>query len=422
MDFSPIPEILDEIREGRMVILVDDPDRENEGDLAIAAEKVTPEAINFMVTHGRGLVCLAMSPQLVNALELPMQLDSENRNTSQLETAFTVSIDAREGVTTGISAQDRAKTILTAIREDCRRSDLVVPGHVFPLRSREGGVLVRAGQTEGVVDLARLSRLKPAGVICEILNENGTMARVPELEKFAHKYGLKMCCISDLIKYRLVQKHELLVERLPRVSLPTRYGNFDLYLYKSLVDNQHHVVLCRNLPIIKNGEVQAIEEPVLVRVHSECLTGDIFHSSRCDCGQQKDESLRLIAKEKRGAFLYMRQEGRGIGLENKIRAYHLQEQGLDTVEANERLGFKPDERHYGTGAQILFDLGITKMRLLTNNPKKYSSLEGYGLEIFDRIPLQFTPTEQNRRYLLAKKEKLGHFLELDNKEANCKRP
>ena len=406
MSFCSISEALEELRQGRMIVLVDDAYRENEGDLMMAAEKVTPQAINFMATHGRGLICLAMSPEKVDRLNLqPMSA----RNTSKFGTAFTVSIEASRGVTTGISAQDRAHTIQVAIREDCTPDDLATPGHVFPLRAREGGVLVRAGQTEGAVDLARMAGLTPAGVICEVMNPDGTMSRLPDLEKFCAAHGLKLCSVEDIIKYR--RQRERLIEKRVGVRMPTAFGVFDLYLYRSLVDEYLHLALCiGNIkPKGEGGVIQ--EDPVLVRVHSECLTGDIFGSLRCDCGGQLRRALQMIGKEGRGVLLYMRQEGRGIGLENKLHAYRLQDGGMDTVEANEELGFKPDERDYGIGAQILKDLGIIKMRLMTNNPRKYTALAGYGLEIVERVTIEMNPTDQNEAYLKTKKEKLGHWLD-----------
>ncbi len=403
-DFAPIPEILEEIRAGRMVILVDDESRENEGDLVMAAEKVTPEAINFMTRHGRGLVCLTLTPEKCAALDLhPMAPE----NSSRYGTAFTVTIDAARGITTGISAPDRARTILTAVDDRCTAADLARPGHVHPIRAREGGVLVRAGHTEGSVDLARLAGLKPAGVICEIMNDDGTMARLPDLLEFARRHGLKVATIAQLIEYR--RRKERLIERVVAVRLPTRFGDFRLHLYKSRVDEYLHVALCKgSVGEEKDGEIVVQEEPVLVRVHSECLTGDVFHSLRCECGEQLEAALGMIERAGRGVLLYIRQEGRGIGLINKLRAYRLQDEGHDTVEANAQLGLPADLREYGTGAQILYDLGVRKMRLLTNNPKKVHSIAGYGLEIVEQLPIEMPPNEHNRRYLRAKRDKLGH--------------
>jgi 3,4-dihydroxy 2-butanone 4-phosphate synthase/GTP cyclohydrolase II len=396
--FNTIDEAIEELREGRMIILVDDEDRENEGDLCIAAEKITPEAVNFMAIHGRGLICLSLTSARVDALNLPMMADD---NTSTFGTAFTVSIEARKGVSTGISVHDRARTIVTAINPKTNPEDLARPGHVFPLRARPGGVLQRAGQTEGSVDLARLAGLNPSGVICEIMNEDGTMSRVPELMKFAKKHGLKIVTVKDLINYRL--QKELLVHRTADVHLPTGYGTFRAIAYSNEVDNNLHLALVKG--DIKPGD------KVLVRVHSECLTGDVFGSRRCDCGEQLHKAMRKISKAGKGVVLYMRQEGRGIGLENKLRAYELQDSGLDTVEANIKLGFKADLRDYGIGAQILVDLGVRDMRLITNNPKKIVGLEGYDLRVVERVPLETPPNEKNIGYLKAKKKKLGHMLD-----------
>ncbi|HEY9422014.1 MAG TPA: bifunctional 3,4-dihydroxy-2-butanone-4-phosphate synthase/GTP cyclohydrolase II [Thermoanaerobaculia bacterium] len=397
--FAPIEEAIEAFRRGEIVIIVDDEDRENEGDFAIAAEKVTPAAVNFMAKHGRGLICLAMTEERCRALDLHLMVED---NTSTFGTAFTISIEARGKVTTGISAADRAATILTAIDPATRPEDLLRPGHVFPLRARKGGVLKRAGQTEASVDLAALGGLNPAGVICEIMNDDGTMARVPDLTKVAAEHGLLMITVSDLISYRL--RNETLVRKVASPKLPTIYGDFQINAYRSDVTGDENVALVM-------GEIDP-EEPVLVRVHSQCLTGDIFGSCRCDCGPQLESALENIAAEGRGVLLYLLQEGRGIGLMNKLRAYELQEEGHDTVEANERLGFRPDQRDYGIGAQILRDLGVRKMRLMTNNPSKYIALHGYGLEIVERVPLEVPPTDSSRAYLRTKREKLGHLLKL----------
>jgi 3,4-dihydroxy 2-butanone 4-phosphate synthase/GTP cyclohydrolase II len=396
--FNTIDEAIEELQKGRMIILVDDEDRENEGDLCMAAEKVTPEAINFMAKYGRGLICLSLTPERVEALKLPMMTDE---NSSPYGTAFTISIEAKRGVTTGISAHDRAKTILTAIDPKTKPEDLARPGHVFPLRARPGGVLQRVGHTEGSVDLARLAGLYPAGVICEIMNDDGTMARVPELMEFARRHNLKIVTIKDLIKYRM--RTERLVKRIAITNLPTEYGDFTAIGYSNLVDSNVHIALVK-------GEISP-DEPVLVRVHSECLTGDVFGSKRCDCGEQLHKAMEMIEKEGRGVILYMRQEGRGIGLENKLKAYELQDRGLDTVEANIQLGFKPDLRDYGIGAQILVDLGVKNMRLMTNNPKKIVGLEGYGLKVVERVSIETKPHDKNLIYLKTKKKKLGHLLE-----------
>jgi 3,4-dihydroxy 2-butanone 4-phosphate synthase/GTP cyclohydrolase II len=398
-----IEQAIEDIKEGKMVILVDDEDRENEGDLTMAAEKVTPEAVNFMAKYGRGLICLSLTPDKADALELsPMVLD----NTSRFETAFTVSIEARCGVTTGISAADRATTILTTVADDAKPYDLVRPGHVFPLRARRGGVIVRSGQTEGSVDLARLAGLRPAGMICEVMNEDGTMARRPDLEKFSETHDIGICTIADLIAYRL--RTESFVHPVATTVIPTSSkGEFKTTVYENDVDDLLHIALVK-------GEIDP-DKPVLVRVHSECLTGDVFGSLRCDCGGQLDAALKMIEEEGSGVLLYIRQEGRGIGLLNKMKAYALQDQGHDTVEANELLGFKPDLRDYGIGAQILVHLGVRKMRLMTNNPKKIVGLEGYGLTMEEQIPIEMSPNEHNRRYLDCKKSKMGHLLKLDAK-------
>ena len=396
--FATVPDGLAAIRSGKMIIVVDDEDRENEGDLTMAASMVTPAAINFMAKHGRGLICLAMTPGRLDELEIPLEVSDPS---SRRDTAFTVSIDARDGTTTGISAQDRAHTVTVAIDPASRPKDLQRPGHVFPLRAKTGGVLVRAGHTEAAVDLARIAGAPPAGVICEIMNEDGTMARVPELRKFAKKHGLLMITIADLIRYRM--QTECMVKRVAQAAMPTEFGQFTIHAYESLIDGVNHVALVR-------GDISSGLD-VIVRVHSKCLTGDVFHSTRCDCGPQLDKALKRIAQEDRGVLLYLHQEGRGIGIGNKIRAYALQDQGLDTVEANEKLGFKPDQRDYGIGAQILRDLGIKTMRLLTNNPRKFVGLEGYGLRVTASLPLEVAPaTEFTRRYLKTKKDKLGHTL------------
>jgi 3,4-dihydroxy 2-butanone 4-phosphate synthase / GTP cyclohydrolase II len=394
-------EAIKEIRAGRMVILVDDEDRENEGDLTMAAEAMTPEAVNFMAKYGRGLICLSMTGEKIDSLNLPLMVE---HNTSKYQTGFTVSIEARCGVTTGISAADRATTILTAVADDAQPTDLVRPGHVFPLRGRNGGIIVRAGQTEGSIDLSRLAGLKPAGVICEIMDEDGTMARMPALEKFSEKHGIGICTIADLIEYRM--RTESFVKKVAETVIPTSIaGEFKAIVYENAVDDLLHIAMVK-------GNIDP-EKPVLVRVHSECLTGDIFASLRCDCGDQLQTAMEMIDQENAGVLLYIRQEGRGIGLVNKIKAYALQDQGLDTVEANERLGFKPDLRNYGIGAQILVDLGVKKMRLLTNNPKKMVGLEGYGLSLTEQIEIETEPNEYNRNYLECKKLKMGHLLNVN---------
>jgi 3,4-dihydroxy 2-butanone 4-phosphate synthase / GTP cyclohydrolase II len=395
--FATIEEAIEDVRNGRLVVVVDDPDRENEGDLVIAAQFATPDAINFMATHARGLICLCLTEERCDQLRLRPMTD---HNEARLGTAFTVSIEAREGVTTGISAADRSHTIQVAIEPASTPHDLVQPGHVFPLRARDGGVLRRAGQTEASVDLARLAGLIPAGVVCEIMNNDGTMARVPDLVPYCERHGLKMVTVADLIEYR--RRTEKLVERDVSVRLPTEYGEFAATAFREKLTGKHHLALVL-------GEVEGAEA-VLVRVHSECLTGDVFHSLRCDCGEQLDAALRAIADEGRGVLLYMAQEGRGIGLLNKLRSYELQEQGLDTVDANLALGFAADEREWGIGNQILADLGLTTIRLLTNNPKKVSGLEAYGLTVTEQVPIEVPPNAENLRYLAAKRDKLGHRL------------
>ena len=399
MGLSSIPEAIEDIKAGKFLIIVDDEDRENEGDLAIAAEKVTAEAINFMTLHARGLVCLPITGKRLDELKIPLMV---RENTSRFSTAFTVSIEAKHRVSTGISAADSAETVRTVVDPESKPDDLVQPGHIFPLRAREGGVLVRAGHTEAIVDLARLAGLYPAGVICEILNEDGSMARLPQLEVLSQKYEIKIVTVADLIAYR--RRHEKLVHRVAEARLPTAYGEFTAIAYKSNIDPNEHLALVM-------GDI-ATDEPVLVRVHSECITGDVFGSLRCDCGEQVALAMQSIAEEGRGVFLYMRQEGRGIGFHNKIRAYALQDKGLDTVEANLSLGFAPDLRDYGIGAQILVDLGLHSIRLLTNNPKKVIALEGYGLKVVETVPVVTPPNQYNRRYLETKQKKLGHLLEI----------
>jgi 3,4-dihydroxy 2-butanone 4-phosphate synthase / GTP cyclohydrolase II len=395
--FASIEDAIEAIRDGRIIIVVDDEDRENEGDLTIAAERITPEAINFMAKYGRGLICMPMTEERLAELDIPQMV---TQNTARFDTAFCVSIEAKGVTSTGISAPDRAATVLAAIDPATRPTDLARPGHMFPLRARNGGVLVRAGQTEAAVDLARIAGLYPAGVICEIMNDDGTMARVTELTKFAKRHKLRMITIADLIHYRM--RTEGLVRRVASAALPTAHGDFRVFAYESVIDRETHVALVK-------GEI-GDGENVLVRVHSRCLTGDVFHSARCDCGPQLDAAMQRIAAEGRGVLLYLNQEGRGIGLANKIRAYELQDQGFDTVEANERLGFKADQRDYGTGAQILRDLGVRSMRLLSNNPRKLVGLEGYQLSVADWIPLEIPASDHTRRYLKTKKDKLGHKL------------
>jgi 3,4-dihydroxy 2-butanone 4-phosphate synthase/GTP cyclohydrolase II len=395
--FAPIEDAIQAIRDGRMIVVVDDEDRENEGDLTIAADKITPEAINFMAKHGRGLICMPMTEDRLAELDLPQMVA---HNTARFDTAFCVPIEAKGVTSTGISASDRAATVLAAIDPRTRPSDLARPGHMFPLKARNGGVLVRAGQTEAAVDLARIAGLYPAGVICEIMNEDGSMARVAELTRFARRHKLLMITVADLIRYRM--RTEALVRRVATAALPTEHGDFRVFAFESVIDRETHVALVK-------GDIGAGDN-VLVRVHSRCLTGDVFHSARCDCGPQLDAAMERIAAEGRGVLLYLNQEGRGIGLANKIRAYELQDQGFDTVEANERLGFKADQRDYGIGVQILKDLGVQSMRLLSNNPRKLVGIEGYNLSVVDWIPLEIPASDNTRRYLKTKKEKLGHRL------------
>ncbi len=395
--FSSIEEAIEEIKQGRIIVIVDDEDRENEGDLMIASEMVTPEAINFMAKYGRGLICLTLTEDRTRELGLPMMVDD---NQSRFSTPFTVSIDARDGISTGISAADRSHTIKITMDPGLKPRDLVMPGHIFPLRARDGGVLVRAGQTEGSVDIARLAGLIPSGVICEIMNEDGTMARVPELSEFIKKHNLKMITIKDLMSYRLQQ--ETLVEKVTNTPLPTQFGDFQAVAFRNVLNEQIHVCLVK-------GDIDP-ETPTLVRVHSQCLTGDVFGSYRCDCGEQLSHSLEMIEKEGRGVLLYLYQEGRGIGLLNKLKAYELQDSGHDTVQANEALGFKADLRDYGIGAQILHELGLGKIRIMSNNPRKIVGLEAYGLELVERVPIEVSPKKQNLQYLKTKQKKMGHLI------------
>ncbi|MFQ5649236.1 MAG: bifunctional 3,4-dihydroxy-2-butanone-4-phosphate synthase/GTP cyclohydrolase II [bacterium] len=405
--FDKIEDAIEDYRQGKILIVIDDEDRENEGDFIMAAEKVTPEKINFMAKYGRGLICVPMTGERLDKLELHSMVP---KNTEKLKTYFTVSVDAKQNTTTGISAFDRTETIRALINPETRPDDLARPGHIFPLRARTGGVLVRAGHTEAVVDLAKLAGMYPAGVLCEIMDDDGTMARVPKLNEVAKKFGLKFITIQALIEYR--RRTEKLVRRKVTTELPTEYGEFILHLYSSEIDQQDHVALVK-------GDVSA-GEPTLVRVHSQCLTGDIFGSMRCDCGEQLQAAMRKISENGKGVVLYMRQEGRGIGLENKLKAYNLQDQGKDTVEANEALGFKPDLRHYGVGAQILYDLGIRKIRLLTNNPKKIVGISGYGLEVVERVNIEVPPNKVNAKYLATKRDKLGHMLSLEEPDDHTK--
>jgi 3,4-dihydroxy 2-butanone 4-phosphate synthase/GTP cyclohydrolase II len=401
--FNSIQDIIQDLKNGRMVIVVDDEDRENEGDLVMAASFVTAESINFMAKYGRGIICVPMEEARLKQLELPAMLERGHRHSPKdpFSTAWVISVDARSGITTGISAHDRARTIEVLINPQAKPEDLIRPGHVFPLKAQQGGVLVRAGHTEAAVDLMKLSGLCPAGVICEIMNDDGTMARLPQLFEFTQRHNLKVCSIADLINYR--RQTERLIEKVSQAVLPTEFATFQLILYRDLINNQHHIALVLG---------QFGREPVLVRVHSECLTGDVFDSLRCDCGKQFKKAMQIIAREGKGILLYMSQEGRGIGLADKIRAYHLQDGGLDTVEANAALGLEPDLRDYGIGAQILVDLGVRDIRLLTNNPRKIVGLEGYGLQVIERVPLQISPNPMNYNYLKTKKEKLGHDLNI----------
>jgi 3,4-dihydroxy 2-butanone 4-phosphate synthase/GTP cyclohydrolase II len=397
---TSVEHAINTVKAGKLIIIVDDEDRENEGDLMVAAEKITPDIINFMAKHGRGMICLPLTKDRLKELDLPLMVSD---NTAPFQTAFTVTIDAKEGITTGISAHDRAKTVITAVDPKTRPADLARPGHIFPLQAKEGGVLERAGQTEAAVDIARLAGFTPAGVICEVMNEDGTMARLLELEKFSQTYDVPILTIADLIKYRM--KTETLVKKIEETELPTKYGHFKMMIFEDSIHKEHHVALAKG--DFKEGK------PTLVRAHSQCLTGDTFGSSRCDCGEQLHQSMDIINKEGTGIILYiLNQEGRGIGLANKIKAYAMQDNGVDTVEANERLGFKPDHRDYGIGAQILVSLGITKLRLITNNPRKFIGLAGYGLEIVDRVPIEVPPNKANVKYLKTKKEKMGHILDL----------
>jgi 3,4-dihydroxy 2-butanone 4-phosphate synthase/GTP cyclohydrolase II len=397
---ASVEDALPAVKAGRLIIIVDDEDRENEGDLMVAAEKVTPDIINFMTKYGRGLICLPLTKERLEELHLPLMVQD---NTARFQTAFTVSIDAKEGIATGISAYDRAKTVMTAIDPATKPNDLARPGHIFPLQAKEGGVLARAGQTEAAVDLARLAGLTPAGVICEIMNEDGTMARMPELEMISQEHDIPVLTIADLIKYRM--KNECLIKKIDQADLPTEHGHFQIAVFEDIIHHENHIALVK-------GEIDK-NVPILVRAHSQCLTGDTFGSSRCDCGEQLHRAMDMIEKEGRGVILYiLNHEGRGIGLTNKIRAYAIQDKGVDTVEANRRLGFKPDQRDYGIGAQILVSLGVKKLRLITNNPRKFIGLAGYGLEIVDRIPIEVPPNKANRRYLKTKKEKMGHILEM----------
>jgi 3,4-dihydroxy 2-butanone 4-phosphate synthase/GTP cyclohydrolase II len=418
MPLATIPEVLDDIRAGKMVILVDEPDRENEGDICVAAEAVTADMINFMATHARGWICVTLGEAIADRLDLPVMVANNN---SRFRTNFTVTVEAATGVTTGISAHDRARTIQVMVQPGAKPADLVRPGHIQPIRARRGGVLVRTGQTEGSVDLARLAGLQPAAVICEIMNEDGSMARMPDLEVFAERFGIKICSIPQIIEHRRL--HERLIEHEESIALPTEYGDFTLHLFRSLVDERPHLALSVGIPMPATPKGNApLDAPVLVRPHSECLTGDVFHSLRCDCGAQLERAMKSIQREGRGIVVYMRQEGRGIGIRNKIRAYRLQDQGMDTVEANQALGFKADQRDYGIGAQILRFLGVRQMRILTNNPRKFRGLQGYGLSIAERVPLEIQPNPANERYLRTKRDKLGHILGEDRPSAGPAAP
>jgi len=395
-----VEQALKTVKAGKLIIIVDDEDRENEGDLMVAAEKVTPEIINFMTKHGRGLICMPLTEKRLRELDIPLMVRD---NTAPFQTAFTVSIDAKKGVTTGISAYDRAKTVLTAINRKTRPSDLTRPGHIFPLQAHEGGVLERAGQTEAALDITRLAGLRPSGVICEVMNEDGTMARMPQLEEFSRVHDIPILTIADLIKYRM--RHERLVNKIEEADLPTKFGHFKVMIFEDSIHKEHHIALVK-------GEIKK-DEPTLVRAHSQCLTGDTFGSVRCDCGEQLHQSMEMINKEGNGVILYiLNHEGRGIGFANKIKAYAIQEQGADTVEANRKLGFKTDQRDYGIGAQVLVSLGVNKLRLITNNPRKFIGLSGYGLEIVERVPIEIPPNKVNLKYLKTKKEKMGHFLDM----------
>ncbi|MCC6575307.1 MAG: bifunctional 3,4-dihydroxy-2-butanone-4-phosphate synthase/GTP cyclohydrolase II [Planctomycetes bacterium] len=406
---SPITEVVEDLKAGKAVIMVDDEDRENEGDLVIAAEKITPEGVNFMAREGRGLICLSLTNEKADALDLPLMTSN---NSAKFGTAFTVSIEAKRGVTTGISAADRAHTIRTAISPECKPHDLARPGHIFPLRARDGGTLVRTGQTEGSVDLCRIAGLTPAGVICEIMKDDGSMARLPDLVVFAKKHGLKICSVADIARFRMF--NERIIKRVAGARMPTFAGYFDVHVYTSLADGGEHLALCHNVKPsdLRSPEENYADEPIMVRVHSECLTGDVFGSQRCDCGSQLHAAMVQVIKQPRGAVIYLRQEGRGIGLIEKLKAYALQDQGYDTVEANVMLGHAPDKREYGTGSQIVADLGIKKLRLLTNNPAKRTAISAYGLEIVERVAIETPTNENNEPYLRTKRDKMGHLLEL----------